>query len=713
MNSSFAKKIISLQKQVDEGEQKRARALPTFALFVVLLGLLTFAASIIAKQSHDSFKKKIALEEEINEEENWKNELKKIVTERYSALNGIPLGGLLAEGYLAYSKTIVSVFYPKSNGKTLKEINNDFFSFTSSTLRQVIASFLSFGFVLFAFSPLWIAASFLGFFGSKKFYIPKQTRDFLGFSHRGLGPFFSGIYGPLELNQKPSGTERSYPNLACPRMLSLKEAENHKLFSILKQYEAVNNTTTELIQIILAYAEFPGIVEEENHNDNEEEENKQTLAPDADPNITIIDNKEETILSSTLKGLPSVLRAHKVICDFFSSNENVSDFAQIKAKLNSLLDSKNDLSSFLVNSLTPRRLKAISKLPAHLVAASYLSTEAGKCLVFKKEQTGFSQISLFPNLQARAILQSVVSFHEEYDGELRMKARQAIICSRRHVDFGRAFLPYRMAITSRALRDWLEILFARPNKQESVSKLVELDGHIDEIGVHWRNSFYDHIINLHQENLKKEKRGIAITPNTNKGIPHKSVVLVQLHMVLKIALSNTSPALRKHIAYLINATREYQASLSVSSRLPGFKRQAQEAQNTGEVGSVTDMIRKSQGGEEMVWNWLIVRRMLTRGNWLSTRIGDDSVPMDGLVQAILETSDRDPSLSQKAGLDALVPLRKRRFKEMLGARWEHLYYFVERTAFKTRIFVKTEEFSDALKNELFGNNNNTEETIST
>src|SRR5262249_22749987 len=156
-----------------------------------------------------------------------------------------------------------------------------------------------------------------------------------------------------------------------------------------------------------------------------------------------------TIEQSAQAGLPALLEAHAILARYvrllderkIPISELNSGFGRHLELLREVANPQSQLAAMLVFCLTPNRAYALGRLPAHIIATAYLATEAGKCLVFKRHNNGFNKISHYPHLQARAILQSLVTYHHEHKGEARLLIRQAIISSRRHGDFGRAFLP--------------------------------------------------------------------------------------------------------------------------------------------------------------------------------------------------------------------------------------------------------------------------------
>ncbi len=631
----------------------------------------------------------------------WQRTTKQLVEERRDYLLDSVFGDTRAQLYVRFANNIIELFgvgEPSTlsdNGKIL-----DLEAWGTWLAEANAGLILRLVFIIFACTHLWIVGIGLGFVVYKYFLLPVKTKDILGVLDKGRGPFYSGIYGPLRPNRSASGTDLSCPGLACPKLASRTEGSKHVLSAILRKYGANNETNMGLTRIILAYRDYPTVVDEERHVEEETEENVAAL-----PTSSFRTNEEGTIEASAKHCLEAVLLAHKVLGEHYLNKATKgakegdvaeSDYTTHLAAISQRAQKLPPLAQRLVLSLTPSRGRALAQVPAQAVASAYLSTEAGKCLVYRREGTAFFPVSRFPHLQARAVLHSLVSYHTEYSGDLRLTIRQAIICSRRHGDFGRAFLPMQMSMASRALRDWLEVLFSAPKRRDSFSHLVELDAHLEEISLSFRKEFIKRLIATGMvERVGSAAPEIApLRKRIWKGFAYKSVVLVPLKDLVNIALHGVNPARLDRVSELIQHTKKLQSSLSISARLPGFKRQAEEAGKSAlESGGVTRALAEAQQDSPLLAGWLIMRRMLTRYNWLSTRVGDSAVPVDGLIQAIVldRTVGERPDV---LALDALVPLRQRRFKELLGPKWESLYYANNPGTNDVDIYEVMEEFEE-------------------
>lgn len=644
---------------------------------------------------------KLSEDESQRAAEIWEATLQQQFADRIDWLSNSPfsLTPHAGEIYQSYGQWLVNALnLTKKKNATAADLV-DLNSIVGWFKQTIVSISLRLGFVVIGMWPLWLLSGLIGFFALRGRFHQKATNDLLGICSRGVSPFYSGVYGPLRSNGSFSGSDLAVPNLAHPEMAEPSAAAKHSLVATLKKFGAYNNTNLDLVRIILHYRDFPTHVEEENSSEEEPDngmEDKPQLSQTG-----FVTNAGGTIEQSAQVGVAAVLAAHAALTEYcramekknISSNQLNAQYATHMAQLSAFISGADELTRTLCQTLTPNRAWAIGHLPASLVATAYLATEAGKCLVYKREGSGFTRISLFPNLQARAILQSCLNFIKEHNGDTRMVLRQAIICSRRHGDFGRAFLPEKMPVESRALRDWLELLYFEPKRREAQAQLVELDAHIEEVGVNFRNGLSRRI----RQSVDPRHEGQAQSPLDPslgrfwKGVSYKSVVIVPLMEVITTALRGIDEGRIKRILHLLQLTRRFQTNISVSARLPGFKRQAVEAQ-TGAF----DLRNEILGGDakrDLRDRWMIVRRMLTKYNWLSTRIGDDAVPADGVVHGVV--TDEVRGLPQNIRMDLLVPLRQRRYDEMLGRQWEPVYYFDNPHPSNIRIYVDYEKYQEA------------------
>lgn len=708
MGYDLSKRLANIEKQTDNSRWGRLRLGRSLLLVVICFCLLFW----LLKQLNPPLPEPTASDSSGPSKANgaptdpWLYLAQEQVVERCSWLNSIPFFYFMSDLYLDAATSVLRD-YQRSEGQRIGAESAQQFIDVSGwktwAQQLYIGAYLRLYFVILSLVPLWIVGMVIGLFVGKMYVRKPPTEDFLGICDRGRGPFYSGIYGPLRANKSVSGTDYSCPSLACPAMEKRPVAVGHRLAVILSTYGALNETTVGLVQTILAYASWPAFTEDEMPQDAEIHDGEPVEDEEKVSFDNLFSNESGTIEERAVEGLPELLEAYRLTRVYHEELEReekasgaLRDFALYRTELYRVLEGASTLTRLICQSLTPSRARAFSRLPIQAIAASYLATEAGKALVYKKAEKGFARISRFPHLQARAVLQSLVAYHREFDGDMRLVMRQAILCSRRHGNFGRSFLPIRMPVESRALRDVLEIMYAEPARRVAVGQLVELDANMEEVSINWRQEF--------TRGLRKEaemaKNGAPDRPLLHrlwKGIPHKSVVLMPLTDLVKLALKGIDESRLDHVSELIVLTRQFQTGITVSARLPGFKRQADEADRGGlEASEITQAIADGENHQVLLQQWLIVRRMLTRYNWLSTRVGDDSVPASGFVHATMIVAGEN-GRPDALGLQSLVPLRQRRYKELFGTKWEVNYYGDSPPENDIEVFVDTAEFHTALR----------------
>lgn len=645
------------------------------------------------------------------------------IVDRVALLWMLPFRSGAALSYLRFAEGVMIEFFSPDTSESNPDILEiiDFDSWIDGGYRAFAGVLLRTGFVLMGFWPYWIVAGLIGYFLLPLAFRPKRTHDLLGLADRGVTPFYSGIYGPLNLNGHLSATDLSVPSLACPKLSDPKESMKHPLVAILRKYRAFNDTNLQLTSIILAHRDYPAYVEDERSVDDLPDDSAdpslslsaaQTLPAQGSASAalpkSVQSNAEGTIEQWSVDSLAAALEAHAALGHYFQANSGTGllpedHYPKVRADLAEIAKSLSPRGQILLLALTAARAQLISRLPATVIATAYLAIEAGKSLVWQRVGTQFSQISRFPHLQARAVVQSIPSYHREYEGDPRLTIRQGIICSRKHGDFGRAFLPTTMPLASRGLRDWLEILFARPKDRQNVANLVELDAHLEELSGNWKRRLNERLVA--ELKLSHASTQIPSAYPLWKGMPYKSVVLMSLTSVVDIALHGIHESRCQRITELGEITKHLHATLSISARLPGFKRQALEARQNSVVSEdMAILFNSSPQGRNLVEKWFIVRRMLTRYNWLSTRVGDYNVPADGLISAVLIDRSEEGSISDGKlqlapnvlGLDTMVPLRQRQFREFVGTNWENNFYRDAPHPNDISVFVDQREFKECL-----------------
>lgn len=695
---SLTKRLSTLKQKSDEHDSLRVGFGRAFFLALMAFSLLCFTASFFTVNSK--------LSPTASEDDQWRAGLQDRVEEREQWLENSfhPFSEETSEAYFSFAKQVVETVGIDRTNPTPTDTIEDFFHNRKIGLQRfLIGSLLRLGFVVIAFWPLWLLCALAGggviFSWIKK--KKKRTDDILGICHRGKGPFYSGIYGPLRPNHSISGTDYSCPGLATPNLVPKANVTNHTLIKILQRFGAYNETNESLVRIILAYRDFPCVVEEESpaENTGELKFDGDVFSRPAPSAMNFYSNEEGKLEASALDGLQGILEAHRAVQAIIKKEPaqtlTYKRYASVVSSFDNQLSATGKL---LLTSLTVKRAIALAQVAPTVIASAYLAIEAGKSLVYKRSGEKFTRISRFPHLQARAVIHSLVSYHKEYAGDVRLVIRQSIICSRRHGDFGRAFLPITMPPQARALRDLLEIMYAPLKSRNEVAPLVELDAFLEELSVNWRDQFAK-LLQSNTDGVVKQANDLDLQTSYGRrypaGIVYKSVILVPLESVVGTAWHMFDPGQQERIAKLIEITQQSRIGRTITTRLPGFRRQFDAIDDLKNEKNVSHVVAQGKDSAALLKRWAIVRRMLTKYNWLSTRVGDDGVPLDGLIQAVV--IDRARIASPEAiGMEALVPIRQRRLKELFGPTWEQRFYRDTPHHRDIDVWVDVESYNDDL-----------------
>lgn len=623
----------------------------------------------------------------------WARQLVTDVRRREQFLKATIIGYPLGAIYGAISEGIAREFLSQENLSTDRRdlLFSEFSSWPFITSRFLVAFSLRLIFLLFSALPFWLAIWFYSKWRLKQSHAEDTTFDILSVCNPKKTPFYSGIWGPLLPNLSRSGTDFSCPNLAVPPMAPLEQAEKSPLFRLLKRHSALSPVTSDLARIILAHAKFPAFVEDETpFEDDAKNHEELTASSSSEQTSGIISNIPSPLEEIALRHLTAVLEAHSALrSKTFTGKFN--DVAFIEA-LNSLNGKLSPAAWSLIRTLTVKKAQALATHPQDQLATAVLALDAGKCLCFEEVKGGFVPISRYPHLQSRAIAQSLTSYHQHLNGDARQVIRQALITSRRQGDFGRAFLIKNTPTITSAVRDWLEVLSAAPVEVEiAQAELVELNSRLDALVDNWQKNLQQRFVSLRSDTTSNN----TVT-TTWKGFLHRGVVLMPLKAVADLALKDFPLEELNRIKELVSVTRALRTSIPVSARLPGLKFLANQIEHDKAIANCSSgRLESFADGRTLVGNWFILRRALARHNWLSAKVGDDLVPDDGLVQAIVK---QPATIGGSAGFDAMVPIRRRRFNELFGSMWEESFYPENHSeSFKGKSFTDYSKFENSLQ----------------
>lgn len=618
------------------------------------------------------------------------------VQQRSEFLEGLPiLGAALSSFYYSVSSQVVSVLISKENYEAEPgEVGwSRIDSWLKLTARWLADSLIFLLFLAIVCIPFWVVFSLVGFFYTRSSLRSSYDFDILGICDRKVSPFYSGIHATLKDNGGPSGIELSVPGLACPPMCSEEESKSLASYQLVERNlsdSSIRQVLNDLLRIIGASRDYPGYIPPETPSDDDFMVRGVANNP-SDEEISAeepLPSSLFTVEQSARRGVSAVIGAYeflrRVVAPACSPAGEIKDqeyyklLAEHEARM-------SDLERVLVHALTPQRACALLQIPLHSCVLSLLALEAGKSLLFKKQDGAFVQISRYPHIQARAVLNSLKTFHQLVLADERFVIRRAVLCSRRHGDFGRALIPLGTPSSIRALRDWLEVSQSGEGEEFKSGTLVRFDAEMEEIALSFTSALKEIIaqaVKAARESTSLSLAGAQPVPRAVIGFSHGGVILFPLHKLLELSLGAVSQERFALIKQLMDEIRSHKLQPPVTTRLPGLSKQWEQIKKEMPLDNgSSSLLSKQENGSDLLLRWSMVRQALVRSNWLSTRIGDDAVPDDGLVQAIvyqvnrLGHSDGDASKQQIAGaFSALVPLRRRRFRELSGDVGMQLLY---------------------------------------
>lgn len=512
---------------------------------------------------------------------------------------------------------------------------------------QMYCGFLRSAFVFVSGLRLWMVLMIAALWIGVRKFTRYRASDLLGRTGNDK-IFYSGIRAGLSSTASDSIPDLLLTGVACPKQISVDQLERDPLFGKLKGLGLINNTNTTLLRMIHAYPSIPGFIKGEG----------DAPAPSL-PDYT-----------------------HRVVDSVVACWDTLFG-DKIKATTNS-----DPLQTALIRVLTPSLKEAMKEVRLVEVVTGALAVQAGKILAFGEEGNKWVQSSNFPQLCARAILHSIPAYGEDYLPEVRTKIRHALIYGDRFSPLGPVRLPVDLTPASRALRQWIEILLARPARLSNLTDDVELYGYMIEAFAAFEHSL--------SKNLRRQQpiEG-AIATETGLLFLSVSSVVKEFKKLLPESTAKRFHDLVREVGtrhqQLIHAKESATADSPKGSPLPQFQRilpMPQPKQLDGLAKQLDCSLTELR-------DWLAFRNIFNVYGWLARRVGNASVPEYSCVYTVLHMFDGKDRTAKKA----LIPFRGIWFEDTLGKFWRS--YFP--TALRASI-AETKEDCDKLlagKEDLF------------
>ncbi|MBP9838307.1 MAG: hypothetical protein KBC84_06295, partial [Proteobacteria bacterium] len=153
----------------------------------------------------------------------------------------------------------------KSTSNIIKFLDlGDLVHSIKNNTAQLILKFI---FISIAFAPFWIASIILGILYWKKVFPVKTANHLLKLFSKEDSPYYTGIYAKLKVDEDRN-VSCFCPGLTAPRLEKIELALTQPLTQQLREFEAFNDTNLSLVQIILAYPDYPGDIYQDDFSDN-------------------------------------------------------------------------------------------------------------------------------------------------------------------------------------------------------------------------------------------------------------------------------------------------------------------------------------------------------------------------------------------------------------------------------------------------------------
>ena len=458
-------------------------------------------------------------------------------------------------------------------------------------------------FILIASFRFWLLCIGLGVVAATKGFRPYVGDDLLG--ETGIGKlFYSGIRADLSQITAEGAPNQLVTNLATLKKVSRDKAQSSAIASILSKHSALNETTIELTQHLLAFPQVP------------------YFAPPGDEQYLAT---KETILEMT----PTVLDE---LLSIFSKN-----------------NARNQVQSEIFRVIEPFR-DALTHIDCTEIAALFLAMQAGKVMGYLKEGNRWVQRSSFINLNARSVIHSVPAYKTEYSYEQRQRIRQSLVYAKRFSVFGPVRLPIELSDESRALRQLAEIFLAPPSEYKNALDDIELYARsvtaYQKFEARWFHTIEDHQhSNQHAELFE---RVLA----TESGL-----VCVDVAFVVSVMDTVLLPSERDRISELVSRVSQTQSSKagtanknypSASDVEPsrGPLPQYQKIFLPIPFAKIRELSRTFSIPEEVLHAWSIYRNIFNSFGWLTRQVGTTTVPEESCCYIVFLGAQWAPTANQ-------------------------------------------------------------------
>lgn len=463
-----------------------------------------------------------------------------------------------------------------------------------------------------------------------------------GFSNGRL--FFSGILGSF-------GTkgDDGAPSAVLPSCVTLPEREEEnfkesKLNEVLLKWDLQCKSVRYLARKIDFDREFPAFLPEEKNV-----EFSSTIYP-----LDIVSRGIVLSLSSFAADvLERVLTFHREVNQQLSGSEKAPTLSPYGEKIR--------------EALTPTMQKTFGAISKDVIATSVLAALSGKLLTYKKGVDGWSEVSCFPHLNARAVLYSLPSLAKDFSNSVRTNIRQSLVYAKRRGVFVPIQLPRHLSSESFVLRQIVEIVLATPGRLDTIGYEVRLFAALREINENFIRSVSGAIDKGDPRFLK----GAYYTSDDLLYVPLMNL----LHLFSSFFALEARRSFREVLGVRENVYwHEDLADSNRQAHTKSFDIAALKCWSPNELSEVVSKL--NEGGVKVdavtLAEWEPIKIALQYFGWLSHRIGTVSVNEASVVNCSFRVVDAFSAKLESKFVhgNAVVPIRGSRIRELVPGSWE-------------------------------------------
>ena len=540
----------------------------------------------------------------------------------------------------------------------VSSVRNEMFdlSFFERAYISGMFALLRISFVILACFRLWFLAVILGLVAASYRYLPYKAKNLLGQSGDD-GLFCAGIqleFGDTDSFGRPIV---QLVGLSLPEAVNLRDAKKSSLVKVLESYSALNATNLHLAAIIIKHQDMPAYLAA-----GEEE---QSLLSQVFVGASLLDN--------TSNLLATVLRLH---AEYHNSEDSLTQLApepEDAPRLNitssmRTLDSRayaKMLRPMLHRVLRVEQRIELSQLPSSQIATLVLAYEASKTLSYVKDSGSWRKKSNYMHLKARAILNSLCEFSEDYSVEERQDLRRALIYSARSSFKTMSTVPGEFSKSARSMRQWGELLLAYPHQLQASVDAAELYGLIEDCHATWSQAFFDGIM-VHSDDY------VAGVYASNQDF-----IFVPFAKLVRIMRNVVGPEVIRRLDTLSVLVYQKQKLAGLPIEIQDEKGEKLRNQRPNNIltpfsaNEIRQLSARHGVSLDDLRDWSSLRLILDAFGWLVTMVEADYVPEAALVDLVVWLKDGkgEPSELKTKGEKAMVPLRSTRLFARWGEHW--------------------------------------------